>query len=203
MRVANPNAPTKEALIKAALQIMLLKGYSATTVDEVCASAGTTKGNFFHYFKSKEELGKATLERFSALGRDQIKGAASRKRDPLQRAFAMVDFLGGAACKSFDGTPGCLLGNLAQELSLTSPVIQTECAKQFDEQIKLLENELEAARSARGLKSVDSRALAELFMVVFEGGMLMSKASRNRKVLAESLGHYKKYLRTIFEDRKK
>ncbi|MGH8245420.1 MAG: TetR/AcrR family transcriptional regulator [Gammaproteobacteria bacterium] len=200
MRVANPNAPAKEALIKAALELMLLKGYSATTVDEICASAGTTKGNFFHYFKSKEELGKAAIERFSSLGRSKTRSAISRKRDPLERVFAIVDFMGESANNS---TPACLVGNLAQELSLTSPGIRTECAKQFEEHIKLLHEELEAARTARGLGNVDTRALAELLVVIFQGGTLVSKAAGNRKVLANSLIQYKKYLKTVFDGRKK
>jgi len=196
MRVANPNAPAREALISAAVQLMLLKGYSATTVDEVCASAGTTKGNFFHYFRSKEELGKAAIERFSALGRSDAKSVISRKREPLERVFALVDYFLDSASKA---TPGCLLGNLAQELSLTNPGIRSECAKQFEANIRQLQEELEAACDARGLKHVDARMLAELLIVIFQGGALVSKASGSRKVLANSLVQYKSYLKSLFD----
>ena len=32
-------------------------GFAATSVDQLCAAAGVTKGGFFHYLVSKEALG--------------------------------------------------------------------------------------------------------------------------------------------------
>jgi TetR/AcrR family transcriptional repressor of nem operon len=51
--------------LDAALSVIRTKGYSATTVDELRATAGVTKGAFFHHFKSKDELGVAAAERWS------------------------------------------------------------------------------------------------------------------------------------------
>src|SRR5689334_24216214 len=64
MRTAQTYTPTKEKLLDAAQQLMLSKGFPATTVDEICDTAGFTKGSFFHYFESKEQLGKEVLNRF-------------------------------------------------------------------------------------------------------------------------------------------
>ena len=47
---------TKTNLLEAALAVVRAKGYSATTVDDICQAAGVSKGAFFHHFKSKEEL---------------------------------------------------------------------------------------------------------------------------------------------------
>jgi TetR/AcrR family transcriptional regulator, transcriptional repressor for nem operon len=35
------------------------KGYSAATIEDICQTAGLTKGSFLHHFKSKEELALA------------------------------------------------------------------------------------------------------------------------------------------------
>ncbi|WP_447974456.1 TetR/AcrR family transcriptional regulator [Nitrospira sp. Kam-Ns4a] len=40
------------------------RGFVATTVDEICETAGLTKGSFFHYFASKEDLARVALDRF-------------------------------------------------------------------------------------------------------------------------------------------
>ena len=45
---------SKAKLLDAALQVIRTKGYSATTIDDICLAAGLTKGSFFHPFKSKE-----------------------------------------------------------------------------------------------------------------------------------------------------
>ena len=51
---------TRGKLLDAALTVIRTKGYTATTVDDICVAAGVTKGSFFHYFKSKEDLALAS-----------------------------------------------------------------------------------------------------------------------------------------------
>jgi TetR/AcrR family transcriptional regulator len=48
-------------LLDAALAIFVAKGFAATRVEEVAASAGVSKGTLFLYFPSKEELFKAVV----------------------------------------------------------------------------------------------------------------------------------------------
>src|SRR5437660_2207426 len=60
-RTADPDSPTKRKLLSAAEKLILKKGFTATTVDDICGVAGLTKGSFFHYFENKDELGKAVL----------------------------------------------------------------------------------------------------------------------------------------------
>ncbi len=46
---------------------MRQRGFSATTVDDICLEAGVTKGGFFHYFKSNDDLAAAAVVRFHEL----------------------------------------------------------------------------------------------------------------------------------------
>ncbi|NBW54268.1 MAG: TetR/AcrR family transcriptional regulator [Betaproteobacteria bacterium] len=48
-------------LLDAALSLFASKGYSATKVEDVAASAGVSKGTLFLYFPSKEDLFKAVI----------------------------------------------------------------------------------------------------------------------------------------------
>ena len=52
---------TKRKLVDAGVNLMRSRGFNATTVDDVCAAAGVTKGGFFHYFKSKDNLAAAAV----------------------------------------------------------------------------------------------------------------------------------------------
>jgi len=47
---------TKMKLFKTALNLFSEKGFDMVSVDEIAATAGTAKGSFYTYFKSKEQV---------------------------------------------------------------------------------------------------------------------------------------------------
>ncbi len=47
---------TKGRIIEAAWQLFYEQGYDATTIDEIIALSGTSKGSFYHYFDGKDAL---------------------------------------------------------------------------------------------------------------------------------------------------
>lgn len=47
---------TKSRIIKAAWSLFYKNGYDATTVEDIITASKTSKGTFYHYFKSKEGL---------------------------------------------------------------------------------------------------------------------------------------------------
>lgn len=50
------NESLKDRLIQTAMDLFAQKSYNEVTVDEIIRAAGTSKGGFYYYFKSKEEL---------------------------------------------------------------------------------------------------------------------------------------------------
>ena len=57
---------TRARILDAAQALVLEQGFGGTSVDAVIESAGTTKGGFFHHFRSKQELARALVERYAA-----------------------------------------------------------------------------------------------------------------------------------------
>lgn len=47
---------TKSKIVSAAWKLFYDNGYDNTTVDEIIAESGTSKGSFYHYFESKDAL---------------------------------------------------------------------------------------------------------------------------------------------------
>ena len=60
-------SPTKRKLYESARRLFLEKGFAQTSVQEIVAGAGLTKGAFYHYFGAKEDLLRVIYER--SLGR--------------------------------------------------------------------------------------------------------------------------------------
>src|SRR5262249_57549135 len=53
---------TRDAILTAAKRLILIKGYNATSLDDLLGASGVGKGSFYHYFESKEDLGYAILD---------------------------------------------------------------------------------------------------------------------------------------------
>lgn len=200
MRTAQVHSTTKEKLLDAAQRLMMAKGYPATTVDEICEAAGLTKGSFFHYFESKEELGKAVLERYVSFKQQTWRSAPFvKKSDPLQRVYGYLDFA-VQLHKKPEGQNGCLLGHFAQELSDTYPEIRSLCAERFSQWAKVFKRHLDEARTKYAAKrSIDTQSLAEHFIAVLEGSLILAKAKQDRRMLKKNLQHFKQYLKSLFE----
>src|SRR4249919_3448048 len=123
--------PAQTRLLDAALHVIRAKGYSASTVDDVCARAGVTKGSFFHHFKSKDELALAAVQHFSAMAQGLFATAPyHRHEDPLERLLAYVDFRSEILVGELaDYT--CLLGTLAQETYDSHPHIRAAVEREM------------------------------------------------------------------------
>ena len=55
---------TKAEIVKVAWKLFNEKGYEETTIDEIIAGSNTSKGSFYHYFNSKDELLSSLSELF-------------------------------------------------------------------------------------------------------------------------------------------
>jgi TetR/AcrR family transcriptional repressor of nem operon len=196
MRTADPHAPTKEKLIKAGVKLMLAKGFTATSVDEIIAEARSTKGSFFHFFKSKEDLGKAALERYVRDYQECLRSLMPAKpMDAATRALARIDaaievFRDPAAPKS------CLLGNFSQELAQTRPEIRALCAQWFTVTNEGLERDLADAGVPR------AREVSNLFASVVEGSLILVKAKNDASIAVENLIRIKSYVAALLRARK-
>lgn len=58
------NLTTKEKIALAALKAFLRSGYRDVSLKDIVAEIGITKGAFYHYFKSKEELFIEVIESY-------------------------------------------------------------------------------------------------------------------------------------------
>jgi len=179
---------------------MLGKGFVATTVDEICEAAGLTKGSFFHYFESKEALGQAVLDRFVASRYQSIQAAPfSKNSDPLQRVYGYLDFVIKMSQEP-SVRKGCLLGSFAQDLSETHPDIRKSCARHFTGWAELLKQDLDKAKAKYAPKArFDTSSLAEHFIAVFEGSIILAKSKRDPELFEKNLRHFKRYLKNLFE----
>lgn len=194
---AKPDAKSK--LLDAALSLIRAKGYSATTVDDLCKAAGVTKGAFFHHFRSKDDLAVAAAAHWSEVTSRVFAEAPYRDRaDPLDRILGYIAFrkeLLRGEVPEFT----CLAGTMVQEVYETSPAIRDACAASICGHAATLEEDIRAAMASRGIAGEWSAlSLALHIQAVLQGAFILAKATGGAEVAAESIDHLHRYIQLLF-----
>jgi TetR/AcrR family transcriptional regulator, transcriptional repressor for nem operon len=192
------SSATRTRLLDAARDAIRAKGYSATTVDDICAAAGVTKGGFFHHFASKEQLGIAAIEQFGMMA-STIFGSApySSKPDPRDRVLGYVDFR-ASMLQGDIAQYTCLMGTTVQEVYATHPDIRAACDQGMSEHVAELTRDIEAAKQKYAPDATWSAQSVGYYMQsVLQGAFIFAKAKQNPEVATECLGHLRRYLETL------
>jgi TetR/AcrR family transcriptional repressor of nem operon len=197
--ISRTASDTRTRLLDAARDVIRAKGYTATTVDDICGAAGVTKGGFFHHFASKEQLGIAAVEQFSAMAEALFAAAPYRAlRDPRDRVLGYVDFRisllqGDIALYT------CLIGTTVQEVHATHPELRAACAQGLAIHIAALARDLEAAkRKYAPHASWTAESVGCFMQSVLQGAFIFAKARQGPEAAIASLAHLRRYLETLF-----
>ena len=190
---------SKIRILDAALKVIRTKGYAATTIDDICAAAGLTKGGFFHHFSSKEDLAVASADYWSTTTSGLFKTAPYHApADPLERVLAYVDFR-KAILKGETPDFTCLVGTMVQEVHVTSPAIRAACLRSIEGHAHSLDADIALAMAKSGKTFPFTPAsLALHTQAVIQGAFILAKAEGGPEIAAESLDHLRRYVSLLF-----
>jgi TetR/AcrR family transcriptional repressor of nem operon len=191
---------SKTKILDAALQVIRAKGYSATTIDDICLAAGLTKGSFFQHFKSKEELALAAAGHFAAMADGLFAQAPYRALDdPLDRLLGYVDFRKTILHGSLPEFT-CLLGTMVQETFESHPAIRQACDTYISAHATALAKDIaEAKRRYAPNAAWSAEGLGLYTQAVIQGAFILAKAKGGPEVAGECLGHLRRYLEMLFD----
>lgn len=189
----------RHKLLEAAMELVRSRGWAATTVDELCAAAGVTKGAFFHHFPGKEALGVAVAEYWGSTTSELFAQAPYHEpEDPLDRVLAYVDFRRSLLGGPFEQWT-CVAGTLAQEVHRTHPAIRDACGACIHDHAATLEADFEAAMARYGVAGpFDAASLAEHTQTVLQGAFVVAKAKQDERAAFRAVDHLRRYLELLF-----
>ena len=197
MRTVAEHSPTKDKLLDAAQRLVLSKGFEGTTVDDICKEAKLTKGSFFHYFKSKDTLGLELLKRYCGATKEHFVGCCAGVADPLERLLAVLDYLIRRAKEM--GKSGCLLGCMSQELAENHSWAQELSSDAFHRMSSAIAVDLALAKKKYAPKaSFHPKELADYWVSLLQGSILISKIKKDPSVAATNLKYLKKHIQILF-----
>jgi TetR/AcrR family transcriptional repressor of nem operon len=190
-------AETRLRIIRTAAELFHKQGVRATSPDEIIEASRTGKGQFYHYFKSKDglihEVLQAHLEAIRNGTATVEYGISSWKG--LERWFlAHVELQ-----KSFGMTRGCPFGTIGNEVTENDELVRQDLSLIFE----VMKNKLAAfflQEKSRGrlMKAVDPDQMADFCIASIQGGMLVGKIKRSsetvERTVQEALAHVKSYV---------
>ena len=92
MTIQNPD-PTQETrtrILEAAVKVFATKGYHDTKVDDIVSESSTSKGSFYFYFPSKQDIFLALSDTFADLLESRITQAMEKESHGMQQMDAAL-----------------------------------------------------------------------------------------------------------------
>lgn len=175
---------TKEEILLNAADVIRLRGYHNTSMQNIGEACGLLKGSLYHYFSSKEVLMSELLVWIHAQLKEYIFPIAQEVAlTPEQRLEKLLKKMGKLLLEK---PGGCLLGNTILE---TVGVVEG-----FQDILKAIIDDWTAALQAIFMTSKSaeqSLRLAQLTIIEFEGAIMLSKLYGHKQFL------YDAYARTM------
>ena len=187
---------TKDAILDAAARLIHVQGYQCTTLDDVLRESGVGKGNFYYYFKSKEDLGYAMIDRTTRAFVERSLGPAfaDAEADPIAQISAFLDRVLEAQ-RQRNCVGGCVMGNLASELSDVHEGFRQRLVGIFDIWRARLAEAVSRGQGRGSLRAdVDAPRVAQFLVAGLEGAILLSKVTRDITVMERCVEELKEHL---------
>ena len=195
-------AATRDQILDAAARLIHLRGYHGTSLDDVLRESGVGKGNFYYYFRSKEHLGFAIIDRVVErfLERTLEPAFVDPTADPLDQVRAFLDRLLEVQ-RQRNCVGGCPMGNLACELSDVHEGFRQRLADIFERWRVMLATTLERGRESGRLRAdLDAASAAGFVVASLEGAILMAKVTKDISVMEKCVVELKHHLTLYARD---
>ena len=194
---------TRERILELAEAAVLEKGFAATSIEELIVAAGITKSGFFYHFKDKGELANALMQRYiarnDAVMADIFARADELNEDPLH-GFLVALKLFAEMTADLPGThPGCLVASFCYQDRLFSQDVRDLAFDGVSNWRRFFLDRLrKIAERYPPRIAVELGALADMANTLVDGGIIMSRIMRDKKVLPQQIMLYRDFVRAVF-----
>ena len=190
---------SKTKLLDAALRVIRTRGYTGTTIDDICLAAGVTKGSFFHHFKGKEDLAISAANYWAETTDAFFEGAPYHAySDPLDRVLGYIDFRKSILQGTLPEFT-CLVGTMVQETFDTAPAIRDACERSISGHAATLAIDIAEAMKLHNIQADwTSESLALHTQAVLQGAFILAKAKGTAQIAADSVDHLRRYVEMLF-----
>ncbi|WP_219835668.1 TetR/AcrR family transcriptional regulator [Paenibacillus sp. R14(2021)] len=177
-----------QEIITISRKIIYYKGYQATSISDIMDEAHIGKGQFYHYFSSKRDLGLAVVDDLvKEWERDVFEGIFAADLDPIVKLNKMLDRMLTIHTDE-EGKSGCPAGNLAIEMSEHDETFRLKVHYIFDRWISSIEGAINELKALGHLTSdIDAKQHARTIVSMIEGAILLMKSQKEVGFLTNAI----------------
>lgn len=196
---------SRERILETAEAIVLQKGFSATSIEDIIQQAAITKGGFFYHFSDRNELARALVTRFLEEDQAVFSGlfakAETLSEDPLHQLLIFLKLFAEMMSELEQTHPGCLVASFtyeAQQVEQEVHALIKSGVLRWREMIGERLKRIIAKYPPRSEVNVES--LADTFAATIEGGIILSRIFQDNSHLISQVLGYRTQLRLMFGD---
>lgn len=194
----NKAATTRLTILQKAFELIYTNGYRTTSIDDIIAQTGVTKGAFYYHFKNKDEMGLAVIqELLSSDNYDSFSNMLQQTGNPVKDIYNLMKYL-LIDTDMMVVEYGCPVGNLTQELSSFNrdfAVALQKLAAHWQQEMEQSINKGKKAGTIR--KDVNSRQVVYFIVSGYWGIRNFGKMYGNKDSYKIWLKELKRYLESL------
>jgi len=179
---------TKQFIIEKTASLFNTKGYTSTSLSDITEATGLTKGSIYGNFENKDQVALEVYKYNAGL----LKQSMSRSfgdefPSTIDKLHAFVAFY-RKNWQSVFLNGGCPLMNAATEADDTYPLLKNQVTRSFTEWISRITEVIKQGQKIGELSAnANASEYASLFIMLIEGGILLSKTTGEEKFLNQAL----------------
>lgn len=187
--MGNKGENNRQLIVKVADQLFNTRGYHQTSFRDISEATGIPRGNFYYYFKTKDDILNAVVEsRLQTFG-EILKACEHKSSDPLQRLLCFSTML--SDFEDMIVVTGCPIGTLCSELAKDENNLQQVARAVFI----LKRDWLVKQFAALNLPDADNKAMDMLARM--QGVTVMASAFNDRDFIHRSLEELQAWINNL------
>lgn len=180
------------------MELFVSQGYERTGLAQIARRAGCLPGSLYHFFPTKEDLLRATLElRKELLAPEVLAPIWERIDDPVERVFGLLDGYRQMLTMT-EFQHGCPIGNLVLETTENLPGVRQLLAENFDNWLDAVEGCFRSAAD-RLPPDTDPRQLAVFVLTTMEGAVMLARTYRSFEPYDAAVASLRDYVERLLD----
>lgn len=183
-----PATDKRERLADAALDLAYRRGFERASIADIAEHAGVASGSVYYYFKTKDDVGQAVVDRLAERYVGQMESWRELP-DPTERLVALL----GMYLDDVQNVQsyGCPLGSITAELAKHSTALGEAASRVFTALIDWAAGQFQAL----GFSESAAAARATHLIAVIQGAATLSHALHDPEPLQREAAHLERWIR--------